>query len=397
MNVVLVISCLRNGLGIIRSLGEKNNYIIGVDHYSNSPGLHSKYLNEKHIIPDPKKDELKFIEDLIAIAKKHTSKIYIIPTGNEYIYTFIKHKNILEEYYIPLFLTDMNLLDNCSEKTKYEKLLANTIVNLPRHYNVTLSSIADLSINYPVIIKPTKLNNNVNGKMVHVFKNKTCYNNSELIEAIEILNNAEIDYVVQEIIPGDDSNLYTCGISAINGQLLACFTGRKLRQFPPKTGEASFAESVVDEELIEYAKLISKITQFTGISQIEFKKYNSKYYFIEMNPRTYSWNSLATFCGVNLPNIIIEQYHSTTEVKLKTNDRYGTWIFAYEDFLHNVILNKNISLFQFLKDVFSANKHAYFLLKDPKPALYFYLIDFNNKIKHYIKNIFKSNKPIQQA
>jgi len=174
----------------------------------------------------------------------------------------------------------------------------------------------------------------------------------------------DASYVIQEHILGDDSNLFACGTFSFQGNLLACFTGRKIRQFPPMTGEGSFAESIESKELVDLSSFIISDLNYTGIANIEFKFFNGNFYFIEMNPRPWSFNGLSTYCGVNLPKIAID-YFSENKMpsEIILNNKSGKWIFAYEDLVHNVLLNKNVSIYKFLKDLFSSNSFAYFLPK----------------------------------
>ncbi len=379
-SIVLVLDCGRNGLGLIRSLAVENNHIIGVD-FSKTPGLFSRYLNDRYIIKNPKENSEEFISELCEIGSKHNEKIYLFLTKNSYIELFNQHIDSLKPYFIPTFLTDAELYDQCSNKLSYAQLFKNSGINLPKQFSHLDTINED---DFPLIIKPEKLAANSDGKMV--FKIRICSNKEELSSSVSDL--AGVDYVIQEVIPGGDDSLYTCGVVAIDGLIKACFTGKKVRQFPPLIGEASYAKSVVDAELVNLATEICKRTQFTGIAQIEFKKYNGNYYFIEMNPRAYSWNSLATYCGVNLPLILLhtlKRKDHSMKSGLMVNTKEATWSFFYEDLLHNCFLNKNVGVFKLIRQSYASKTHAYYSLKDFKPVIAYYLFDGLNLIKHAIK------------
>lgn len=382
---VLIVNCGRNGLGIIRSLGQIGCYnLIAIDH-KKVPAFYSKYVNTTFVLPDRVKYEKDFIDKLIDIGKEYEDKVSLIPTNDEYVDIFIRNIKKLERYYDIVCFESSELLENTVDKEKVYRLLLDTSISLPRHFFIDKKE----DIVFPVIIKPSnKQDVRLIGKE-KLFRIKICTNLTELESAVSQLNSIKSRYVIQEIIEGEDNQLYTCGIVADKGVLKACFTGRKLRQFPPKTGEASYAESIEDDRLIELAKVIASKTNFTGISQIEFKYANGRYFFIEMNPRSWSWNSLSTYCGVNLPLIAL----SGSEMnEIVLNSRNGKWIFAYEDFLHNVILNRNVSLFRFIKDCSKSNTHAYFHKKDLAPFFRFYIFGSINLIKHFIKMLINKNR-----
>jgi len=377
---VLIIDCGRNGLGLIRSLSIEDNYIIGVD-LSKTPGLYSKHLKKKYIVTNPKTDVKQFVKDLCAIGAEYNEKIYLFPTKNTYIELFNEYIDEFGQYFIPTFLTDFELYEQCSNKMRYEELFKNSHIMLPKQFK-DLKSIKQE--HYPLIIKPEKLVKNSSGNIV--FKIRFCNNIEELTNSINDL--VGVNYVIQEVIPGGDDSLYTCGVVAINGVMKACFTGKKVRQFPPLIGEASYAKSITDQTLVNLANEICRKTKFTGIAQIEFKRFNGNYYFIEMNPRAFSWNSLATYCGVNLPQIFLNSLNTEGDVlnsKVILNKREGTWILFYEDFLHNYFLNKNIGLFKLIKQCCVSNVHSYFCLNDIKPSIFYYFFDGLNLLKHAIK------------
>ena len=116
---------------------------------------------------------------------------------------------------------------------------------------------------------------------------------------------AEYRPQVSEVIPGgDDSRLWTLGsYRDAAGRPLASFTGRKLRQWPPRFGTARAAESRWDPGLAARCHALLDALGFHGISQVEVKRdhRDGRDYLIEVNPRSWLWVGLATSCGVNLP------------------------------------------------------------------------------------------------
>ena len=96
---VVVVNCGRNGLGLIRSLGEKKVYdIIAVDH-TKTPALFSKYVKEFFVLTDRIKNENQFIAELINSAGCTEGKPFLIPTNDEYVEIFINHMKELEKHF----------------------------------------------------------------------------------------------------------------------------------------------------------------------------------------------------------------------------------------------------------------------------------------------------------
>jgi predicted ATP-grasp superfamily ATP-dependent carboligase len=109
---------------------------------------------------------------------------------------------------------------------------------------------------------------------------------------------------ISEVIPGDDSTLWTLGsYRDPQGRPLASFTGRKLRQWPPSFGTARAAEAHWDADLARRCHELLDSMEFHGISQVEVKRdaRDGRDYLIEVNPRSWLWVGLATSCGINIP------------------------------------------------------------------------------------------------
>jgi predicted ATP-grasp superfamily ATP-dependent carboligase len=109
---------------------------------------------------------------------------------------------------------------------------------------------------------------------------------------------------VCEVIPGDDSHLWTYGsYRDTSGRALARFTGRKLRQWPVGFGAARAAESRWDPGLAARCDALLDALGYHGISQVEVKRdpRDGRDHLIEVNARAWLWIGLATTSGVNIP------------------------------------------------------------------------------------------------
>ncbi len=103
---------------------------------------------------------------------------------------------------------------------------------------------------------------------------------------------AEYRPQLSEVIPGADSQLWTLGsYRDAAGRPLASFTGRKLRQWPPRFGTARAAEGRWDADYAARGHILLDALGFHGISQLETKRdvRDGRDYLIEVNPRSWLW------------------------------------------------------------------------------------------------------------
>jgi D-aspartate ligase len=373
---IAVIDCNRNGLAAIRSLGAYGAQIIAIDHHKRRAGQYSKYVKERHLITKPNQNEAGFVQDLIDISKncKSEDPIYLLPVNDEYVRTLAANWERLSAHYIPLFETDVEQLDTITNKVNFSAFAKKIGIPQPERY--TLEEVENSSVTYPIIFKPDERRSleNIRSK---VFKVKLCHNDVEGKEFVAYLRTEGIEVIIQQFIPGGDDELYTGGVVALEGKLLGCFTGKKVRQYPPMAGQASWATSLESKKLVEYSNRIVSELGFSGLSQIEFKHWDGELYVIEMNPRAWSWHGLAKPSGVDLPAILIDSVINKPPAEIVVNSKNGIyWHFFLEDFFHNVFYNRNISFLECLRSIGRASSHAFYDSTDLVPWFVHIGIDY---------------------
>lgn len=94
------------------------------------------------------------------------------------------------------------------------------------------------------------------------------------------------DLIVQEWVEGPDSNLYSCNCY-FNAQFepVVTFVARKLRQWPPLTGESSLGEECRDDQVLEETIRLFRTARLRGLGYVEIKRStrSGQYFIIEPN------------------------------------------------------------------------------------------------------------------
>lgn len=393
---VLVINCERNGLGVIRSLGKLGVSIIAVDHNRITPSFLSRYTTSSYVVNKVNQTD-KMIDALVNIGKleclNSNQKIMILPTNDIYVMTLRQNWKRLSTYFIAGFELNEGVLNRCVFKDQSAKLAEKANVPIPKTaFKIESEKDVD-GFKYPVILKPTN-SNTLENKEKSIFRLKICEDVQALLKEVKHLTQLGVSYVAQEYIEGNDDQLYTVGVSSLKGEVLAVFTGRKIRQFPPMFGECSFGESINNEpKLIEYAERLIVESKLTGISQIEFKKKDNEYYLIEINPRSWSWHYLAYFVGVNLPFALYRAILNDP-IPRPIQEGYATWHYPLRDFIYNVLLSQNISVIKFFNDFLSATVYAFLSKDDMKPFFISIVKEIRNCIALLLKPIKKTIRVI---
>lgn len=363
---VLVIDGGRNGLGVARSLADAG---LGLEVHLAGPNRfaaarYSRAVQRFWPVPSPDRPD-EWLPAMRAIGERlrgDDGAALLFPVNDIYVLQGARHWGELSLSFSAAFETRPDALDQCLAKDRCYELAEQVGVCVPiwgRSGQEFVGSGGKL----PAIVKPA-IRNAPEFAGNRPFRARVCQTTDEIDRACQELLAANARPVVQEFIVGGDDTLVTAGIAAANGRVLAAFTGRKLRQFPPQVGEASYAESMAaDGAAADAGRLLGAIG-FTGVSQVEFKRREGRDYLLEVNPRSWSWIGLSTASGVDLPAILVATLLGQPASSAR-QENGRTWVYSLQDLRYHAIAGGP----RWLAQVLGATVHAHWRWNDPMPAL----------------------------
>jgi predicted ATP-grasp superfamily ATP-dependent carboligase len=289
-----------NALGIVRSLGRVGVPVVACDHDPAALGLLSRYATP-HATRDPLADPQGFLDDLESLGRSLPGPAVLFATHDEALAAI----GPVEERLRPWFCRPWSpwpIMERVLDK-RHQHAVARSI-GFPVPATVEPRDEADVAaagreLRFPVVLKPGYAPEFRRRFRVQVLEAR---DPEELRRQWELA--APYGPQVCEVIPGGDDRLWTLGsYRDAAGRALASFTGRKLRQWPPRFGTARAAESRWDPELAARGHRLLDALGFHGISQVEVKRdpRDGRDYLMEVNPRSWLWVSLSAACGVNVP------------------------------------------------------------------------------------------------
>ena len=368
-----------NGLGHVRSLGKKGISVYGIYHSKFEYGRYSKYCTAINLSKEHN-DKTVFKERLIQIAKNLPQRPVLFLTSDFYVNFIAEYKDEISRYFY-LNLPDKDTISAIVNKHLMGQIASKNGLSVPETF--FLNSEHDLSsfvsqINYPCLIKP------INSFSVKFPQKTILMNNKESLQSFFRLNPKYFGKtILQELIPGKDSDIYQCtAYLSSSSSALAAFTMRKIRQYPPSFGVTSYGISLRIEKLIDATKIFLKKINYKGFCSLEYKwdKNREKFYFIEMNPRLPHYSSLFYDSGVNLPFIAYSDLrYPDKNIINSIQIPEISWIYFHFDLftlLAQKKIDNSISIFKWIKTIFSADSFAYWDKKDPLPCIasYFNLL-----------------------
>jgi predicted ATP-grasp superfamily ATP-dependent carboligase len=290
-----------NGLGIIRGLGRVGLKSLALSHSPRGIGRTSRYAVGVQC-PDPAQEPARLVDFLLAMGQQLPHKGVLLITDDSYLLALARaHEQLRQDYY--LTFPEFQALAPIMDKLHQHQMAVQCGVPVPS--TVFLHQESDVfrwpNERYPALIKGRlgKGFQRAHGHQVLLVQNQ-----GELLQSYH--RYGQHGLVLQEIIPGDDDQLYTLGAYiSPSGQLLAAFTGRKLQQSPPGFGTCRLGESLDNPTVKDLGVALLKALKFHGVAQVEFKldPRDGRFKLIEINARFWLWHGLATQCGVNLASI----------------------------------------------------------------------------------------------
>ena len=379
----VVFGLYETGLGVARSLGSNGLKVVGIDHKKDI-GWYSRYINPLKC-PHPiiqEDDFLKWI--LTTFSRNKEKKIPVFFTSDDFLIAFSKNRKIFDDFFI-YNLISHSFLNKIADKYQQALIAERAGIEIPKTY--ALTSVDDIAmipsdINYPLFIK---------GRDVNVWRKKVSgsvkgfqvKNRIELQTTVSTLTSKNIPVIIQEVILGADKNHFKYSVYvSVSGKTLGEFTLQKIRQNPPHFGVGSVVESNYFPELIEIGRKLFKNIGYTGIGSAEFKKddRDGNLKLIEINPRYWQQNYLATYCGVNFPYI---NYLDLMGFYFEAKNNYKTgvkWINRQLDFdsFLKYRKEKQLTFWGWRKSLQGKKIISDFFWDDPLPALY--NIEFGMKL-----------------
>ncbi|MDH5325895.1 MAG: ATP-grasp domain-containing protein [Gammaproteobacteria bacterium] len=306
MNILLTDGNNRAALAITRSLGRAGYTVFCGEKTEDSISSASKYCHGKFTYADPVRHSDKFVEDVLQ--QVEIQKIDLVIPVSEITTLLITENSEMFQGKCKLAFSDYFNIANASNKAHVFDLAAKLDVPIPRTH--TLNSILDLetldpAFPYPVVIKPSR--SRVKTKSGWLLTRVSyAYDSEELRKSLEDKPEEEYPVLLQQRINGPGIGVFAC---YADGQLMAIFSHRRLREKPPSGGVSVLRESTeVNPKAKLYTDKLLKALKWNGVAMVEFKldEDDNEPKLMEINARYWGSLQLAIDAGVNFPLIMTD-------------------------------------------------------------------------------------------
>lgn len=329
LHPVFVLGLYLPGIDIIKQFKKQKIQCVGISSDRKDPGLKLKNV-KTYYFDNPDKNKKKWADFLIGLAGYYEYKPLLLNTSDAFIKAIDNNQEVLKKHFI-FNLSYQGIREKFLSKSGLIEAAKNANIDYPETYKPEnkeeLTVILD-TIKYPCIIKP-KLPYSWWFPEIKALlgDNKVVQANDsvELVEWYDKIASLNNEMIIQEIIPGPDTNLYYL-VAYINrkGECLGYFCGQKIRITPIHFGSASYMKTVENNEVAEKAIQLLKINKYEGPAGVEFKfdPRDNMYKLIEVNARYGLWDVIGKKLGVNVFDIAYNDLvdgNRTTYIPKKIN------------------------------------------------------------------------------
>ncbi len=358
-------------LGIARSLGRREIPVCFITDNSNPIAKFSRYTSQSLAWAGSQQRDAA--SDLIELADRHGMRGWVLfPAADPEVQLVAQNHAELSKVF-RLVTPPWDVAQWALDKTLTYQRAATLGIDHPKTYQPRdRREVENLDCRFPLVLKPAvKEGRNVFtlAKAWRVDDRAALL--SRYDEAVAAVGHDHI--VIQELIAGGGSAQFSYAAVWDRGSPIASMVARRTRQYPTDFGRTStFVETIHNAQVEEAATKFLNSLHYNGIAEIEFKfdARDGRYKILDVNARTWTWNSLGALAGVDFP-YILWRVAMGEEVDRIRADSDARWVYLSRDILAAIagMLAGTLTLNDYLRSYRRPIAFATFGKDDPLPTL----------------------------
>jgi predicted ATP-grasp superfamily ATP-dependent carboligase len=201
---------------------------------------------------------------------------------------------------------DLETFRRISDKALVLEQAGKLGIAVPRQ--TSLDDAADpaaATLTFPVALKPARSVGEQNGRRVKVGV-RYAADEASLRRVLAQLEPASFPLLAQHRVGGPGIGVF---LLRWNGEILAAFAHRRIREKPPSGGVSVYRESTtLDPALLDSSRRLLEAFDWSGVAMIEYKLDSATRtpYLMEINGRFWGSLQLAIDAGVDFPTLLLD-------------------------------------------------------------------------------------------
>ncbi len=293
----------RSALAVVRSLGHAGHRVHVCSARRRCLAGASRFARSQAGVPDPLREPAAFAEAVERLAGACGAEV-VLPVSEPALLALLPVRDRLVAR-IP-FVNAISFLRVCDKATVLEE--AQRIgVRVPRQTVLTAPAalpIRDLDLGFPLVVKPSRSVVDAGGARAKAGVGYAAGPES-LHRILAELAAGAYPVLLQERIVGPGIGVF---VLIWEGEVVASFFHRRIREKPPSGGVSVCAESVApDPALLERSVALLRRFDWKGVAMVEFKldAATGEPVLMEVNGRFWGSLQLAVNAGVDFPALLV--------------------------------------------------------------------------------------------
>lgn len=293
-----------SAISFIRSLGRRGYRVIAADSVPRSAGFLSRFSDRSIVYPSPENAADEYVKAILKTVREEAVDL-IVPITDLTLVPLVEARDRIAPT-CQLAAPTSEALEATRNKELTFQIAQQLEIPCPRSFAVHNSSEAieaARELKWPVVVKP-KQSRRFAGGVVESLQVAYANDVNELVAALGKIHDRPV--LLQEYVSGVGVGLE---LLMHEGQPLAAFQHRRLREMPVTGGPSSLRESErIDPILYTYSTRLLQSIGWTGLAMVEFKKGVDGPRLMEVNGRVWGSMPLALHSGMDFPNLLADLY-----------------------------------------------------------------------------------------
>lgn len=294
----------RAALAVVRSLGRAGYKVHICSVRPRSIAGASRYSSGNHKVADPLRHSESFLSDLERLVAATRADV-LLPISEAALLVVLPNRN---RFNCAIPFAAASAFDQVCDKRKVLETARTHGLAVPDQ--AELAKATDISrlsddLQFPLVLKPSRSVAGKDGKRVRA---GVAYatNAQNLREELKRIPSDAYPILLQQRIDGPGF-----GISVLvwEGELVAAFAHRRIREKPPTGGVSVLRESIpLDQKLLSQSLALLRDFKWKGVAMVEYKldSHSGIPYLMEINGRFWGSLQLAIDAGVDFPNLLLQ-------------------------------------------------------------------------------------------
>ncbi|HET7189750.1 MAG TPA: ATP-grasp domain-containing protein [Gemmatimonadaceae bacterium] len=297
---------LRPSLAVVRSLGRAGHRVVVCSSRRRSLAGASRFAADEARVPDPLTAPTEYVDAVVELTSRWHVDV-LLPISEESLLGLLPAAARMPAVRLPF--PSLDVFRSAADKAHVTALAATLGIAVPDqvvvHSRDEIIRLRDAALlSFPIVVKPGR---SVADTTATRTKLGVAYamDEAELERLLTTMPDAAYPLLLQRRIEGPGTGVF---LLLWNGQLLATFAHRRIREKPPTGGVSVCAESIaLDPETLAQAEALLSALDWRGAAMVEFKqdRHDGRHYLMEINGRFWGSLQLAVDAGVDFPALLV--------------------------------------------------------------------------------------------